>query len=145
MRNYFILLSILFFVGTACNIEPQAINYDEDECQRCKMIISNAQFGAELITKKGRIYKYDAIECLIPALLEKGEAHYSHMLVTDHGTPHQFTPASEAYYLISPQLPSPMGGYLSAYPSSALANKARTTYQGEVYSWNEITAKFNKE
>ncbi len=142
---YLNLLSLLIILLYSCSAEPQPITYGEDECARCKMIISDAQFGAELVTKKGKVYKYDAIECLIPALLENGEDHYAHVLVTDYHKPKEFIPAREASFLISKDLPSPMGAFLSAYETNDVANKAMAQYQGKVYDWTSILAHFNRD
>lgn len=133
---------VLLLQLLSCSVEPQPIEYGADECHRCKMIISQKQFGAQLVTTKGRAYKYDAIECLIPVLLEHGEDHYSHILVTDYHTPGQLIAAHEASYLISEGLPSPMGGNLSAYDSKQQAIAAADQYQGKVYDWSGIKANF---
>ena len=146
MRNFqkliFLLLAISTLLIPACSIGPKAIDYDEDQCQRCKMIISQKQFGAELITQKGRIYKYDAIECLIPEVLKNGADHYSHILVTDYYQPGTLISAMDAHYLVSEDLPSPMGGFLSAYSSLNDARQAENQYHGEVYDWSKILETF---
>lgn len=139
----FILALLGLSVAQSCSTGPQPIEYNADECHRCKMIISQKQFGAELITTKGRVYKYDAIECLIPEVLEKGADSYSHMLVTDYNAPGQFIDASLASYLISKEIPSPMGAYLSAYSTSEQA-KATGQNKGEVHDWNSIVDNFKK-
>ena len=45
--------------------KQEEINYGVDACAYCKMNIVDPKFGAELITKKGRVYKFDAIECMV--------------------------------------------------------------------------------
>lgn len=140
----FILALFGLSVILSCASGPQPIDYNADECHRCKMIISQKQFGAELITMKGRVYKYDAIECLIPEVLEKGVDHYSHMLVTDYDAPGQFIEASSAGYLISKERPSPMGAYLSAYATSDKAKIAGQKNQGEIFDWNSILSNFKE-
>ena len=44
---------------------PAPIVYDADACDYCRMQISDKRFGAELLTKKGRTFKFDAVECLV--------------------------------------------------------------------------------
>ena len=145
MRKYLIVLtSILCCWLTSCSVEPQPIEIGADECHRCKMIISNKNFGCELITKKGRVYKYDAIECLIPEVIEKGAKNYSHILVTDYFQPGQFFNAVESNFLISENLPSPMGAFLSAYGSSSTMEKAQEQFDGKVYNWESIVTKFRE-
>ncbi len=112
-------MQFLFLIGLfaliSCSTNPQTIVYNEDQCHACKMIISNSHFGTEMVTTKGKIYKFDAVECLVPELLEKGESNYAHILVTDYLTPHKLIDAKSSKYLISKKLPSPMGGFLSTY------------------------------
>jgi len=139
-----ILIGLLVIMAS-CSIEPSPINYGEDECHRCKMIISGKRFGAELITTKGKVFKYDAIECLIPAFLEKGENHFSQILVTSYHPPFEFIDARDASYLVSQQLPSPMGAYLSAYRSYEIAAKTEEQYNGEIFDWDSIVLKFKDE
>ena len=138
-----IFILSLFLITLSCNSNPVPIEYGADECHRCKMIISDERFGAELITTKGKVYKFDAIECLVPMFLEKGAEEFSTILVTDYFNPRQFVTATEATYLISEQLPSPMGGFLSAYSSEAEAEKALKEYQGTTYHWEEILDEYD--
>ncbi|MCB0668958.1 MAG: hypothetical protein KDC80_24205 [Saprospiraceae bacterium] len=113
-------LKIWIFVCLAafalsCRISPGEINYGKDQCSACKMIISDSRFGAELVTKKGKIYKFDAIECMVPEVLEKGKDGYAFILVTPFDRPGELVNASEVEFLLSPDVPSPMGRFLSAH------------------------------
>ena len=49
---------------SACSKGHQPINYGEDECEFCKMMVMDKRYGAELVTDKGKIYFFDSIECL---------------------------------------------------------------------------------
>lgn len=111
------LLLILMILGAtlSCSVSPQPINYQTDQCHFCKMMISDPRFGAELVTRKGKIYKYDAIECMVDDMLQNGEDHYAYILVTEFATPGTLVDARNMQYLISQRLPSPMGGNLTAH------------------------------
>src|SRR5690606_30570495 len=54
----------LLLLFTACKPEAQAIDYGFDSCTHCKMTIADNRYGAELVTQKGKVYKFDAVECL---------------------------------------------------------------------------------
>ena len=131
------VLSLLMILSS-CGIAPVPIEYNVDQCHACKMIIADSRFGSELITTKGKVYKYDAIECLVPDLVKNGEDHYKFALVTDFTQPPTLTDARSATYLISENLPSPMGGFLSAYGNEADAVKALENYGGKLYNWDEL-------
>jgi len=49
---------------TACSHEPDPIRYGKDACAHCKMTIMDKRFSAELITAKGKVFKFDAAECM---------------------------------------------------------------------------------
>ena len=60
------LLRCLVLVSfMACTTEPRPINYGEDVCYYCKMNIVDRQHAAEAVTHKGRVYTFDAIECMM--------------------------------------------------------------------------------
>ena len=48
---------VLLLIFTSCNVGPQAINYGSDGCHFCKMTIVDKVHAAEIVTKKGKVYK----------------------------------------------------------------------------------------
>lgn len=136
---YLFLIAIFLF---SCSVEPQDINYGSDACSYCKMNIVDQQHAAEIVTKKGKVYKYDAIECMIRDKDHNNVDHVGLYLVMDYNNPNTFLNALDASFLISENVPSPMGGNLSAFSSSAEANKLRDEKSGKVYSWNSVRKQF---
>ena len=132
MKNFyiFLLISILF---SACSVAPVAIDYGKDACSFCDMTIVDKTHAAEYVTKKGRAYKFDAVECLINDLSDKDENSMAFILVTDFLNPTVLINATETTYLVSEELKSPMGANLSAFK-----NKKAITYNGETYNWQYI-------
>ena len=133
-----ILAVLLTFSMVSCSVEPEPINYNYDECSFCKMKISDARFGAELVTTKGKIYKYDSAECLLRTFLENDPAIYAHAVVTDYLRPRTLINAFSASYFISEKQASPMGGNLSAYEKKEQAIAAKTEKGGELLSFQEL-------
>lgn len=141
-RVTFFFLLLLFFA--ACSTDPEPINFGTDQCVLCKMNISDHKFGAEIVTKKGKIFKYDAAECMFNAL-SLGDIAYKDaagFYVIDASNPKQLVDGVTATYLISEKLPSPMGAFLSAYQNKADAEKNHAQFGGELKSWDEMLAKF---
>jgi len=134
-----IWFSTLFIMS--CTVEPSEIIYGEDQCSGCKMIIADSRFGCQLVTAKGKVTKYDAIECLMPAYIAKDEASWAYVLVSDYMEPGSQIDASNATYLISKAHPSPMGMYLSAYQSDP-GDAALLNGEAEVLSWSQLQQKF---
>lgn len=132
-----ILISVLFY---SCSTGPEPINYGKDQCEQCRMTIMDNQFGAEIITNKGKIYKFDAAECMI-RYLNQGKISYSDVdkfLVIDASKPGQFTDARKAYYMISEKFRSPMGAGLSAFGSLNDAETFSSKYEGVLTHWEGI-------
>lgn len=102
------------------------------------MIVDN-RFGSELVTTKGKVYKYDAIECLVPEVLKNGEQHYKYILITHFNDPGVLKDARASYFLINPERPSPMGKNLSAY-----AEQNSAQYPSEWITWPELVKHFKR-
>lgn len=137
MRNLFLLLGLTLFISS-CQVEPKPIAYNHDECAYCKMKISDVKFGAELVTKKGKIYKYDSAECLVRTYLETNPSDYAFVLVTDFSKPQQLIDATSSTFLISEAQPSPMGGNLSAYENEEEASAIHKVKGGELLNFNQL-------
>ena len=63
-KAVFLLFASLVLISCMSG-EPKPLQFNSDACDFCKMTIANGQFGAELITEKGRYYKFDDVACLI--------------------------------------------------------------------------------
>ncbi len=138
MKFLFALTIILITTFTSCNVKPEPINYNHDECAFCKMKISDVRFGAEMVTNKGKIHKYDSAECLVRTYLENDPSDYAHVVVTDYARPHTLIDAKTAIFLISENQPSPMGANLSAYEHKSHAELVHKEKGGKLLSFQEI-------
>ena len=121
-----------------CSPTPKDISYGVDKCHFCKMTIVDNRHAAELVTTKGKVYMFDAIECMANYTKQDDEPAYSFLLVNDYLQPSTLIPAKESYYLQSKAIPSPMGAYLSAFETEEQATTIQTTKGGEIYRWEEL-------
>lgn len=138
-------LSILVFMSMgikACNVGPKPVNYGTDGCHYCSMTIVDRQHAAQLVTAKGKGYKFDAIECMMNHLREVDRAEIALFLVSNYNAPGELIDATKASYLISKGIPSPMGEFLTAFITKAAAQQARTVHDGEVLIWDELQKRF---
>ncbi len=133
-------LAALVFVVTACEPKPEPIRYGEDNGAYCMMTITDRRFGAELVTKKGKVYKFDSIECLAGFLLDgqvsPEEVHS--LWVTDFARPGTLIRAEDALYLHGENVRSPMGMNLAAFADRAGLDAVRERTGGEVLGWDEV-------
>ncbi len=102
------------------------------------MTIVDRQHGAEAVTDKGKVYKFDAIECMVHYLEQNPEQNWSFLLVNYFEQPGDFIAAEDATYLISPNLPSPMGAYLTAFASEAEAQAVQAEKSGDLLGWQDL-------
>lgn len=137
-KSNYVLLLLAFISITACKVDQEAINYGHDQCHYCHMTIVDKIHGAEIVNDKGKVFKYDAVECMINDLqdFESGEAQLQ--LVNHYERATELITAAEAYYLISEQLPSPMGAFLTAFPNHESALKAKGELGGQLYDWPQL-------
>lgn len=141
MKYCLLLIPFLLLSLVSCTPEPSPIEFGRDACDYCKMSIVDQRFGAELLTKKGKVYKFDAIECMINSLYEdkKFEENEVYALLTiDFGDPGNLVGAKECIYLHSQQLPSPMGMFLSAYHEQAKASEILGQKGGDLLNWQQM-------
>lgn len=135
-----VALPLLLLLLSACSTEPEPISFGKDQCVYCKMAIVDQQYGAELVTGKGKVYKFDAVECLVDYQEETPapEGGYAHVLAIGYDTPGELHPVAEMHFLISPEIRSPMGANLAAFAERAGLDEMRASYNGEVYEWEGL-------
>ncbi len=135
---------VLCCLLTACSHEPEPIRYGKDACTHCKMTIMDKRFAAELITGKGKVFKFDAAECMTGFLKENpaiAADAKSVFLVNDFTNPGKFTDARKSFFLRDSSLSSPMGGNLAAFQSRPAAEAAKKDKSAQVYDWSLLLSK----
>jgi len=131
--TYFLFLNLFI----SCKVKSEEINYGEDICNYCSMTIVDRLHAAELVTNKGKVYKFDATECMINHLSEN-KSVVALYLTTDYLNPEELIDARKAYYIISPNIPSPMRANLSALATKEAALSLQEDKQGELFTWEEL-------
>ena len=129
----------------SCEIAPEPIVYGTDACHFCRMTIVDDQHAAEFVTKKGKVFKFDASECMINHLRDVDNKAIALFLVNDYNNPGELIDATQATYLISEHIPSPMGAYLTAFETREVAESIEKENKGELYTWEELRDKFKSQ
>ncbi|MBR9920229.1 MAG: hypothetical protein GYB31_05260 [Bacteroidetes bacterium] len=138
MKNYIHIPAFILLIFSGCTPSPRPVEFGHEECAFCKMNVVDQQYAAELVTEKGRVYVFDATECMLAYMNDHSETPFAYILVSDYHNPGTWIPASTAHFLISPQLPSPMGANITGFVSQAVAQKMQAEYPGMVLSWEEL-------
>lgn len=140
-----VLLIASLLLLNSCTVEPRPINYGEDHCFNCDMTVVSKTHAAEIVTKKGKSYMFDAAECLVWKLAkDANEQEMAFILVSDYAKPGNLVDALTATYLISEKLKSPMGANLTAFKTSDSAKKAQSMHGGKLYTWEELKVKIKR-
>jgi copper chaperone NosL len=141
MKSFQAIFIILCVVFISCKHEMRPIAYGKDNCEQCRMTIMDPQFGAGMLTSKGKVYTFDSGECLFRYVksrgIHEGEAYY----VSDYTNPGKLIDATIAAYLHGDSIQSPMGGHLAAFNSLEAARIAQTALKGEILNWKDLTSK----
>ncbi len=134
---------VILFLTISCKVEPQKIEYGKDQCSFCVMNIVDKTHAAQYVTKKGKQFKFDAIECLVNDIGQKNEDEIAILLVANYGNPGEMIDAKTATYLISEEIKSPMGANLSAFLLAEKAQELQQKHSGEIFSWDTLKQKFS--
>lgn len=138
---YLFLIPLVF--AFSCKVESEKINYGNEACHYCKMTIVDKQHASELVTSKGKAYKYDAIECMLHDLKQRDSTEIGLLFVCDYSNPGKLIDANTATFLISNEIPSPMGAFLSAFSTKQEALEVKAEKTGTLYTWESIQTQIN--
>ncbi len=128
---------LLFFLSSCNNKLAQPIKLNYDKCNYCEMSISDGRFGAEIITDKGRAYKFDDIKCLFEYIKENNKM-VSSWYVNHYLDKNVLIDAEKAFYIKNETLKSPMGGNIAAFKSLNEASIMAEKFNEKVLNWSQI-------
>lgn len=98
--------------------------------------------AAQVVTTKGKVFNFDAIECMLNYSLKSEHDDIALYLTNEVPNPEKLIDATKATYLKSPGLPSPMGANLSAFKNEEDASLKFKELGGQLYNWEEINSYF---
>jgi copper chaperone NosL len=141
--SYVTLLFSVWFLWS-CNPGSQPIQYGKDKCEFCRMSIVDQRFGGEIVTLKGKVYKFDAVECMVNYIDERveDESTLKFILTNTYDAPGQLIAANECNFLKSENMPSPMGMFINPFQGEEAAVSSRRDNSGMIMSWDELRAEF---
>ena len=134
-------------VAAACAPSgPQPIADSGRPCDYCRMTISDARFGGQLITRKGKTYAFDSIECLASFYLQQTTAATgSAVWVADFANPGHWVEAQKAVFARSETHQSPMGLNLVSFAADADPATLPSDAHGATMRWPEVLAVVQRE
>lgn len=140
-------LASFFFVSyvfMSCSTEPEPLVYGTDICHFCKMTLMDNKFGAELVTTKGKVYKFDDLNCFMNFYNSgvEEEREIKHKLVIDYANPGTLINATDAFYLKSSEIRSPMNSGVAAFETKANLDNFKKQWKGIYLGWGEAVTQF---
>ncbi len=136
------VVSILFLALYGCNSKVVVpIKLNVDQCDFCKMKISDSKYGGEIITEKGRVYKFDDIGCMI-SYTNENKLQVFDFYVTDFVNNNALINVKDAHFLTGEFFSSPMRGNIAAFGSKEEATKIQEEANAAPLPWNKILNSF---
>lgn len=139
-----VIISIVMSFVTACTapggaIQPPTIHYGEDQCMTCGMIINDPRFATAAVVQGGDPLLFDDIG----DYLAYQQAHHlapRAVFVHDYRT-REWLRAETAWYLLSPNVKTPMGWGLAAFSDESGARQLQAKVSGEILTWRDLTSR----
>jgi len=142
MKATIILLIGLAMLG--CSAKPEPLVFGKDACYTCKMTLVDSKYGAELVTQKGKIYKFDDLNCMLNFYHSGYEevSDFKFIQVIDFSVPEKLIDAQHAWYVKSANLRTPMASEVAAFETEESTQVFKKEWNGVLLSWGEIQTQF---
>ncbi len=139
-----LLILLVVSMVMACSVKPDPLRFGEDGCYTCKMTLMDNRFGAELVTQKGKVYKFDDMNCMLDFYHSRYESseEMAYTLVVDFANPGKFIEAKHALYAKSANIRTPMASGIAAFEDEKSFNKYNKEWKGILLSWGEVQTQF---
>jgi copper chaperone NosL len=133
-----VLIFLLFL--NSCTERPEAFSIGKDNCSFCKMTISDNRYGAEIITRKGKAYKFDDSHCLLSFIQSKAieKNDIATVYFVDFTGEHSLIKADAAFLLQSDFFKGPMNGNIAAFSNEDSMKSIIATYKTVTVSWSQL-------
>lgn len=124
---------------------PEPIRYGSDNCYQCKMTLTDKRFGAEIVTTKGKVYKFDDLNCMV-SFMKAGtvsKENIAQTVAVDFRKTGSFVEVQQAFFLQNEAIKSPMRGDVASFSDKKDLDAVKTEIGGgKEMNWNEAMAGF---
>lgn len=135
------ILLVSIFLFSCANDKPVPIKLNADNCDFCMMGITDGRHGAEIITEKGRAYKFDDIACMAHYCKEHKDTKIKAYYVHDYSKNNELIKAESAFFVSGGALKSPMNGNIAAFSNKSEAKAFEAELKGQEIEWTAILNK----
>lgn len=142
--SFYSLCFVVWMTLQACSVGPEPLRYGEDACHSCRMTLMDKKFGAEVVSVKGKVFKFDDMNCMVN-FLNSGtltERDIAYKLVVDYTVPEKLITADNAFFLKSDEIRSPMASRVAAFEQKADMDRYKQSWDGIYLTWGELVTEF---
>jgi len=134
------IIFICFLLNSCSSHGPVPVKPGVDNCTFCQMTVTDLRYVSEIVTKKGKVFKFDDPGCLISYLHsnEITQPEVGDIYFADFTNGHPFIKANEAVFFHSDSLHTPMNGNIAAFSKEEAVKEIMKNYQGKVMQWSDI-------
>jgi copper chaperone NosL len=130
----FLIALFLTLVGCKQNLgETPKVRWGEEVCAHCNMLINDERFAAAIVLKSGEVRKYDDLGCLL-----KEYSSEAHRVWVYRYNGEGWLDATQAWFVQSPSIQSPMGSGIAAFENKSDAEKLASETKGKVLSFDQL-------
>ncbi len=135
------LAALLAILLNSCTAGPEQIKAGKDNCYFCKMTITDIKYAAEIVTTKGKVYKFDDVHCLLSFTKAKmiEEKLIKDIYLSDFAGDHSLVKANESFLLQGDEIRGPMNGNIIAFKSKDSLKKTAGLFNAAETSWQLVT------
>ena len=103
----------------------------------------NERFAGEIVTVKGKVYRFDDVHCLLSFLKSDAMANQkvNAIYLTDFSGSHAFTKPEESFLIESEGFNSPMNGNVACFANADSMEKVKQQFNASSVSWEQLKQK----
>lgn len=123
---------------------PPTVHLGDSLCEHCGMIISDERFVSATVVQGPRGSEarlFDDFNCQIEYELSHADLTVKNRWARDHDTV-EWIRASDATFLSSPRLRTPMASKVAAFASASAARNAQEELDGTLLQFDELRSHF---
>jgi len=137
------ILVIALFLSNM-SFAQEKINYNTTQCTFCNMVIKDQLHASKATLESGETAYFDAIECLLNYINSNPTTKFKSYAVINYANG-KFINATQATYLKSKAIKSPMGANLSAFATKSIAEKIAKEKSGKLFTWSQLLSIYKDE
>ena len=124
---------------------PREIVTNTDACDYCRMTISDVRFAGQVITAKGKVHAFDAIDCLASFVIADRTLDDADVWVADYNRPGHWVAAEKAQFVRSETTRTPMGISIISFAADADPAAIQRDFGGPAIRWADVLELVRRE